>query len=471
MKRFVLLLVILAGATAVFFLRIPPSPSSVFDALLSVMPSSFSANVDAPAYRTAAVERGDIVQTVQSAGTLNALVLVEVGSQISGQIRELSADFNSPVTQGQVIARVEPEIYEAKLAQGQAEVEMAETMVSVQRAQIERDRAAVEDAKAAGEAAKAATMVAEVALDNAKQELERKRPLVKQNVVSTADWERVQNAHRSAQAQLTALRAQELSKVAAVRAAEAALRMAEAQLNNTAAQVKQKKAALRQAQIDVDRTYIRAPVTGTVVNRAVSSGQTVAASLETPVLFTIAQDLKQMQVEASIVEADVSRFKIGQPVTFTVDAYPDRQFTGTIKQIRKAPRFIQNIVTYVVVISAENPDELLLPGMTANLQVVVSRREGVLKVPNMALRFRPAEQAEDGIKAEAATINTAQSATSGRVFVLNNGHLVPKTLRLGITDGRDTEVVAGDLKEGELIVVGKPSTETASDRTFSFHLR
>ena len=393
MMRVVLLATMFAGAAALFWLASSWSPvSSTF---APWCPSFFSASVDAPAYRTVAVERGDIVETVQAAGTLNALVLVEVGSQISGQVKELSADFNSPVTQGQVIARVEPEIYEAKLAQAQAEVEMAETMVSVQRAQIERDRAAVENAKAAEEAGKAETMRAEVALDDAKQELERKRPLAEHNVVSAGDWERVQNAHRSAQAQVTASRAQELSKAAAIRAAEAALNMAEAQLTNTQAQVKQKKAALLQAQIDVDRTYIRAPVTGTVVYRAVSGGQTVAASLETPILFTIAQDLTQMQVEASVVEADVSRFKVGQPVTFTVDAYPDRLFTGTVKQIRKAPKTIQNIVTYVVVISTENPDEVLLPGMTANLQVVVAKREGVLKVPNMALRFRPPGQLED----------------------------------------------------------------------------
>ena len=199
---------------------------------------------------------------------------------------------------------------------------------------------------------------------------------------------------------MTASRAQELSQAAAIRAAEAALNMAEAQLTNTQAQVKQKKAALRQAQIDVDRTYIRAPVTGTVVNRAVSGGQTVAASLQTPILFTIAQDLTQMQVEASVVEADVSRFRNWAAGHLYRDAYPGRLFTGTVKQIRKAPQTIQNIVTYVVVISTENPDEVLLPGMTANLQVVVAKREGVLKVPNMALRFRPPGQLED-VRAEA----------------------------------------------------------------------
>jgi HlyD family secretion protein len=243
--------------------------------------------------------------------------------------------------------------------------------------------------------------------------------------------------------------------------------MAEAQLTNTQAQVKQKKAALLQAQIDVDRTYIRAPVTGTVVDRAVSGGQTVAASLQTPILFTIAQDLTQMQVEASVVEADVSRFSVGQPVTFTVDAYPERLFTGTVKQIRKAPKTIQNIVTYVVVISTENPDEVLLPGMTANLQVVVAKRVGVLKVPNMALRFRPPGQPED-VRAEAGAVNAAEPGVTGRVFVLDDeGHPTPMTLRLGITDGRATEVVAGDLKEGQQVITGTAVPQSAPEATSS----
>jgi HlyD family secretion protein len=461
MRRLVLVLVILAGAMAVSSLGIPPSLSSVFARLFSMVPSFSTANVDAPTYRTVAVERGDVVADVKAAGTLNALVVVEVGSQISGQVKELYADFNSPVKQGQVIARVEPEIYEAKLAQAQAELEMAETMVSVQRAQIERDRAAVENARAAEESAKAQTMRAEVALDDATQDLERKRPLAQHNIVAGGDWQRVQNTHRSAQAQVTASRAQEMSQAAAIRAADAALNMAEAQLTNTLAQVKQKKAGLRQAQIDVDRTYIRAPVTGTVVNRAVSGGQTLAASLETPTLFTIAQDLTQMQVEASVVEADVSRFEIGQPVTFTVDAYPGRLFTGTVKQIRKAPQVVQNIVTYVVVITTKNPDEVLLPGMTANLQVVVAKRKGVLKVPNTALRFRPPGQVEEGgreglgARAETAANSADEPGVSGRVFVLDpKGQPTLIPLRLGITDGRVTEVLAGDLNEGQPVITG-----------------
>ena len=467
------LLVILIGAVTVSYLRIPPPLSPTFGSLSSVTSSFSSAAIDAPGYRTAAVERGDIIATVQAAGTLNAVVMVDVGSQISGQVKELYADFNSHVTQGQVIARVEPEIYEAKLAQSQAEFEMAETMVSVQRAQIERDRAGAENARAAEESAKAQTMRAEVALDDAAQELERKRPLVQNKIVTAAEWERVQNAHRSAQAQVTASRAIEMSQAAAVGAAEAAARMAEAQLTNTLAQVKQKQAVLRQAQIDVDRTYIRAPVTGTVVNRAVSSGQTVAASLQTPTLFTIAQDLTQMQVEASVVEADVSRFEIGQSVTFTVDAHPGRLFTGDVKQIRKAPQIVQNIVTYVVVITAKNPDEVLLPGMTANLQVVVGKREGGLKVPNTALRFHPAGQAAANEQRRAAQTGTAATSAdelgvSGRVFVLDpKGQLTLSQLRLGITDGRVTEVLSGDLKEGQPVIIGLAAAPGSAPDTTS----
>jgi HlyD family secretion protein len=411
-------------------------------------------------YRTAIVERGDVVATVRAAGTLNALVLVEVGSQISGQVKELYADFNSTVTEGQLIARIEPEIYEAKLAQAQAEVEMAETQVSVQRAQIERARADVENTKAAQASAKAQTQRAEVALDDAAKTQERKRPLADRSIVAAGEWERIQNEYRSVQAQVTAARAEELSRVAAIRAAEASLMMAEAQLGNTLAQVKQKQATLRQAQFDLARTYIHAPVTGTVVNRAVNRGQTVAASLQAPVLFTIAQDLTRMQVEASVVEADISRFAVGQLVTFTVDSNPDRVFTGMVRQIRKAPQIVQNVVTYAVVIDAENPKEVLLPGMTANLQVVVAKREAVLKVPNSALRFRPKGDATE--EAHRAGVTPPQrlqddpvmSGTPGRVFVLGEGEPMPVPLRLGITDGRMTEVLAGKLSDGQSVIIG-----------------
>ncbi|QRM31377.1 efflux RND transporter periplasmic adaptor subunit [Microvirga sp. VF16] len=419
------------------------------------------------AYRTVPTERGDLISAVTAGGTLNAVVLVEVGSQVSGQVSELFVDFNSAVTQGQVIARISPEIYEARMAQAQAELKTVRAGLPVHQAEVERVRAELDNAKSALAVAKAQTVRAELAADDAKRDLDRKQSLAERAIVSASDWERVQSAHRSAQAQLAASRAQELSQASAIRAAEAAARMAEAQLVAAAVQVTQKEAILRQAQIDLERTFIRAPVTGTVVNRSVNRGQTVAASLQAPTLFTIAQDLRQMQVEASVVEADVSRFAIGQPVTFTVDAHPGRSFTGTVQQIRKAPQTVQNVVTYTAVIATENPDEALLPGMTANLQVVVGRKTDVLKVPNTALRYRPPESAPEtmaqGAVASPAGAAPHQPGTPGQVFVLGpEGQPTPVPLRLGISDGRMTEVLAGDLDVGQAVVVGRASASPAA---------
>jgi HlyD family secretion protein len=419
------------------------------------------------AYRTAPAERGDIVSTVTAGGTLNAVVLVEVGSQVSGQVRDLSVDFNSAVTQGQVIARISPETYEARVAQAEAELKTVRAGLPVQQAEVERARAELDNATSALVVAKAQTVRAELAADDAKRDLDRKQSLAERAIVSVSDWERIQSTHRSAQAQLAASRAQELSQASAIRAAEAAARMAEAQLVAAAVQVTQRQAILRQAQIDLERTYIRAPVTGTVVNRNVNRGQTVAASLQAPTLFTIAQDLRQMQVEASVVEADVSRFAVGQPVAFTVDAHPGRSFTGSVQQIRKAPQTVQNVVTYTAVIATENPDEALLPGMTANLQVVVGRTKDVLKVPNTALRFRPPDHVPEamaqGAVASPAGPSPEQPGLPGQVFVLGpGGRLIPVPLRLGISDGRMTEVLAGDLVDSQAVVVGQAAAKSAA---------
>ena len=405
-------------------------------------------------YRTARVEKGDITSIVSAGGTLNAVVLVEVSSQISGRIEGVFADFNSLVTQGQVIARISPELYESKVAEAEAELEIAQAEFVVRQSQIDRNSAELEVAKANLADARAQTARAKLALNDTKRDLDRKQPLAKRAVVSASHLELVQSAYHSAQEQLLSLKAQELSQASVIEAATAALKMAEAQLTSAAAQIKQREAVLRQAQIDLDRTYIRAPVTGTVVDRNINKGQIVAASLQAPILFTIAGDLTRMQVEAAVVEADVSRFKVGQPVTFTVDAHPDRSFNGTVRQIRKAPASIQNVVTYKVVISADNSDEALLPGMTANLQVVVARRDDVLKVPNAALRFRPRE--EDGqIPARPSSQEIPGSGTEGQVFLLNwRGQLMSLPVRLGVTDGRMTEVLSGEVEDGQPVVIG-----------------
>jgi HlyD family secretion protein len=449
------------------------APGDSWQRVQSLLPDPFAAK--APDFRTERAARGDIAATVEAAGTLNALVVVSVGSQISGQIKELYADFNSQVREGEVIARVEPEMYEARVAQAQAELEMAETQIAVQRGQIARAEAELENAEARREAARAHTLGARVALDDAAQEMERTRPLVGRNIVPASQWERVGHAHRTAEAQLAAAEADELSQVAGVRAAQAGLTVARAQLGNISAQVRQKEAVLRQAEIDLEHTYIRAPVNGTVVDRAVSGGQTLAASLQSPVLFTIAKDLTEMQVEASVVEADIGRFAVGQPVVFTVDAYPERLHRGTIKQIRQAPQVVQNVVTYIVVTTAPNPEQLLLPGMTANLEVVTASRANVLKVPNVALRYQPptgAARAMQAVAAPPAATAMPQAGAPGRVFVAGpGGEPQPVALRLGITDGQTTEVLAGDLAEGQPVIVGATATPAPDETSLLVRFR
>ncbi|MBI4637201.1 MAG: efflux RND transporter periplasmic adaptor subunit [Candidatus Rokubacteria bacterium] len=350
---------------------------------------SFSGG-NAPRYRFARVERGPLTAAVSATGNLNAVITVQVGSQVSGQIKELLADFNSIVQKGQVIARIDPEIFEAKVGQARADLDSARATVLNQQAQVERARADVENARAAHAEARAQTAKANVAVLDARRDFARKTELLSRELIAKSDHDTAQAALDSAQAQLDASRAKEQSLAAAIRSAEAQLRVAEAMLQSARAQVAQKQAALQQALIDLEHTTIRAPVDGVVVSRAVDVGQTVAASLQAPVLFTIAQDLTKMQVETSVDEADIGRIKLGDRATFTIDAFPGERFTGEVVQIRKAALVVQNVVTYTVVVAVSNPGGRLLPGMTANVKLVVAEKSSVVKVPNSALRFRPA---------------------------------------------------------------------------------
>lgn len=321
----------------------------------------FGGDAAGPEYRLAKVERGSIASTVSASGTLRAVVTVEVGSQISGLIKNLSADFNSEVKAGQVIARIDPANFEARVVQAEAEVTVSEANVSMQRA----TRAELE-----------ADMLGHRAgLSEAKEELKRKQALFRKRVVASSAVEKARASHEQARAKVVG--------------AGAKLNKQTAQIEHALAQVKQKKAVLKQRRLDLSYTFIRSPVDGVVINRNVDVGQTVAASLQAPVLFTIAQDLTRMQVEVSVDEADIGRVREGQAVTFTVDSFPGRNFRGQVQQIRKAGKEVSNVITYTVVVSAENPGQRLLPGMTANVTVIVSQRDNALKVANAALRFRP----------------------------------------------------------------------------------
>ncbi len=313
-------------------------------------------------YRTTKVERGPIQAVVVASGTLNAVTTVQVGSQISGQVQEIFADFNTQVKKDQVIARIDPQTFELRVNQARADVDSAKSAVAV--------------ATSALAAQKAELGRIRVNLADAERDYNRKKMLVEKNFISPAELDKVRTLFEATREQL--------------KAGEAQLEVSSSQIASAQATVKQREALLKQAQVDLERTIIRAPVNGTVILRNIDAGQTVAASLQAPVLFTIAQDLRDMQVEAAIDEADVGRLRVGQIANFTVDAFPRRNFSGEIRQIRKSPVNVQNVISYTVVIGAANPDQSLLPGMTANVRVVVDSRDNVLKVANAALRFRPA---------------------------------------------------------------------------------
>jgi HlyD family secretion protein len=339
----------------------------------------FGGDDNQPAFRIAKLERGSLVAAVSATGTLNPVTSVQVGSQVSGQIKEIFVDFNSPVKQNQVIARIDPEAFALRVNQAMADLEAARATALTQRANVAALQAEVSRA--------------EVALAEAERTLKRNQMLVEKGFVSQAALETSQAAVATAREQ--------------VKTAQAQRAVGEAQVKNGEALVRQREAQLAQAKVDLERTSIRAPVDGIVISRAVDAGQTVAASLQAPTLFLIARNLTDMQVEASIDEAEIGRIAVGQEATFTVDSFPGRSFSGRITQVRKAAQVIQNVVTYIAVIAAPNPDLTLLPGMTANVRIVTARREDVLRVPNAALRFRPPgasepAKAEKGEKSERA---------------------------------------------------------------------
>jgi HlyD family secretion protein len=289
--------------------------------------------------------------------------------------------------------------------------------------------------------------------------LDRERLLRKQELIAQSDVDAAQAASDSDVAQHTAAKAQEGAQAALVQSGEEQLKVAQAQLQSSSAQVGQYEAALRQAQLNLDHSIIRSPADGVVIARNVDVGQTVAASLQAPTLFLIAQDLTKMQVDTSVDESDVERVRLGQPVTFSVGSVSGRTFAGQVAQVRKAPLVLQNVVTYDVVVSAANAELKLLPGMTANVQIITDQKDNALKVPNAALRFRPPGAETGQVQERAAGPRSAPSAaqpgSAGQVWVADpGGKLRAIPLRLGITDGTVTEVLEGELTDQQDVVVG-----------------
>jgi HlyD family secretion protein len=357
----------------------------------------------APQFRTEKVTRGDIVSTVTATGTVNAVTTVLVGTQVSGTIKAIYADFNSKVKKGQLIAQIDPALFEAQVDQARANVATS----------------------------KANLAKAEVAVVDARRTLERNRELFSKNLIARQDLDTAQTNYDSAVAQIDANKAQ----------------------------VQQATASLRTAETNLRYTRILSPVEGIVVSRNVDVGQTVAASFQTPTLFNIAQDLTKMQIDSNVAEADVGKMKVGQPAEFTVDAYPDSPFHGSVSEIRNAPITVQNVVTYDVVIEVDNPELKLKPGMTANVSIIYSSKKDVLRVSNAALRFRPSDKRGKGEQKE-KTIGSS-------VWVIENDKPRRIGVATGISDGTYTELVSADLKEGQELIVEsltKPKANESAPR-------
>ncbi len=371
-------------------------------------------------FETAKIEKGKVVAKVTASGTLSAIVTVQVGSQVSGRIAALFADFNSPVKKGQLIAKIDPALYQASVDQARANLAAAQGNLAKARVQ---------------------------AVD-ARRQYARQKELDARKLNAKADLDTAQANADAADAQVAAIEGN----------------------------VAQTRAALRSAEVNLAYTNIVSPTSGTVISRSVDVGQTVAASLQAPTIFVIAEDLAKMQVDTSVAEADVGRLRSGMPASFTVDAYPGEVFRGKVRQIRNAPQTLQNVVTYDAVIDVDNPEFKLKPGMTANVTFIYAEKDDVLKVPNAALRFRPPPSllgegkagpsgpgapgaggaaggsGGGGLRAGAAGGRPGQAPDRRTVWTLAGEKPVPQKVKTGISDGSFTEVVESDLKEGDVVI-------------------
>lgn len=369
-------------------------------------------------YKTAKIERGAIVSTVSATGNLSAVITVQVGTQVSGTIQKLYVDYNSRVKKGQTIAEIDPSLFKAAVEQSQGNYLSAE-------ANLQKSK---------------------VSLDDAERTMKRNKKLLADGIISQGDYDVAETAWQSA---------------------KAALKAAEGTLAQT-------RGSLMQARTNLNYSVIRSPVDGVVISRAIDVGQTVAASFQTPTLFTIAKDLTKMQIEVSVDEADISRIMLDQKATFTVDSYPEQSFKGKVVQIRNAPIINQNVVTYIVVVNVDNSDLKLKPGMTANVSVEVARKDDVLKLPPAALRFKPKskvdepkEKRQSGGPPAGAGPREGGGKTGGRksgngqeVYIIKENKPVAVPVKTGIANNSSIEIIESSLKEGDEVIIEQVGGDT-----------
>jgi HlyD family secretion protein len=453
-------------------------------------------------YTTSQVTRGSLINKVSATGTMQAVTTVQVGSQASGTISAIYVDFNSEVHKGQVIAELDPASLRAQVQQAKANLDQANAAhsvalanVSAATAQLSAARSNVLNQTAGVSSAQGNLNALKAQTDDALSLLKKQQTLFQEGIIAERDLEVAETGYKSAlakyqqaQAQVNQAKITETSaSKSGIAQAQASVEQMRSQAQSAQAQIKQAKAALSLATINLSHATITSPINGVVVSRQVDVGQTVAASLSAPTLFTIANDLTQMQVMANIDEADIGAINQATSVTFTVDAFPGKTFDGSIRQMRLNAITVQNVVTYNVVVNVENPEQKLKPGMTADLTFIIAKRDNVLKIPNAAFRYVPATVSNGSQRANAnsgrrqnssqADSNTDRTdisrATSpvleGQtriVWILDqNKQPQRREVKIGITDGTSTEMVEGDLQEGDLIITAETTTGTKAANT------
>src|SRR6516162_9457461 len=426
--------------------------AALFCPLILGLGYTYSQQSSAPIFLTAPVERGSIATLVKASGTVEAVVSVDVSSQLSGRIAEVFVNFNDTIKAGQPIAQIDPEIFAARVKEARAALNVGTATAHVQKAAVERAKVAVLNARTAKKMAEAQSAATKARQDELEKDLQRKLELARTGSVTERELSQVRAQRDAGAADLRASLEQIQMRDEAIAIAEAEQHMAEANLENALAIVEQREAALDQTRLVLDRTLLRAPIDGIIIKRDVNPGQTVAVSLEAKTLFKIANDLRVMEVHGKIDEADVGQLKVGQAAKFTVDAYPNQTFTGKVQQIRRSPEIVQNVVTYTAIISAPNPEMLLLPGMTAQLRIVVSEQAGILKIPSQALRFKP-KNAPAEFSGRASDQATAKALAT--VWIAgSDGQAHPVSVKLGADDDNGAELLDGALTDGQHVIVG-----------------
>lgn len=420
---------------------------------IAVLVLIYSSSRAAPEYLTARVDRGDIDSTVTTTGNLNAVITVQVGSQVSGNIIALYADFNTKVTKGQLVAEIDPAPFKAAVEQAEATLNAAKAAVVTAQASLAKSQSDLASAEANVTSQKANLVKANSGAELARVENDRRKNLVKTGSTSQEDADTAQANYDQAAASVDAVKAAVNAAEASAESARKAVDVARTQLDQAAAVVQQDEAILAQAQLNLNHTRITAPVDGTVESRNMDVGQTVAASFQSPIIFLIAKDLTKMQVDTNVDEADVGPIRLNQPASFTVDAFPGQIFRGRVAQIREAPINVQNVITYDVVIEVSNPDLKLFPGMTANVTISTGHVSNALRIPKAALRFHP----------RAAIKPAAQDPSMQTVYVLDSrGQPVAVPVRTGISDANHVEAAGGNLLGGQVVITGMVATPGAS---------